>query len=122
MVEKSFQGSVIQSEFEAFGVDNRFDEKVELAVYRVAQELVNNIIKHAGAQKVSVQVFKNGAQLLLIVEDDGKGFDFETASNSGLGMLNMKGRLQTVQGKIHFEAGPQGGTVATIKVPIQIAA
>jgi len=118
MLEKSLGLSNIKYVLEHYKVqDRRFDERVEVGVYRVCQELVNNIIKHSGATQVAVQLLVNKKYLLLIVEDNGKGFSSDKG-NKGIGLLNMTSRINTVKGEITLEPSPESGTVATIRVPV----
>ena len=58
-------------------MDTRFAENVEINLYRIAQELVNNILKHSGATELNIRLFRNSQHLVLMVEDNGKGFNFE---------------------------------------------
>jgi signal transduction histidine kinase len=118
MLAKSLGLTSIHYRFEHFKVeDRRFNEKVELGIYRVCQELVNNIIKHSGASEVVVQLFISKSNLLLIVEDNGKGFNKSTKQD-GIGLTNITSRINTVDGEVTWEPGPQQGTVATVKVPV----
>ena len=80
------------------------------------QELVNNIIKHSEAKYVNVQLFENQGNLILIVEDNGKGFNQE--SLNGIGILNIKNRLNTFKGRMNLEASIDSGTIATISIPV----
>lgn len=117
MLQKSLQFTEIQYEFDHHNVDSiRFNEKLELSIYRICQELINNVIKHSEASSVMIQLFKNQGKLILIVEDNGRGIDQE--KNSGHGLLNIKSRLNTVHGTVNFEPSPNSGTIATIVVPI----
>jgi signal transduction histidine kinase len=117
MLQKSFLGSKIQYNFESHGANQRFEERIEIGLYRVCQELINNVIKHSNATQVSVQLFRNNKQLILIVEDDGVGFDVDR-QKEGIGLLNMSSRLNTFNGKINFEPSPGSGTTATIRIPL----
>jgi signal transduction histidine kinase len=118
MLEKSLGLTSIQYQLEHFKVEGeRFNERVEVGLYRVCQELVNNIIKHSGASQVNIQFFKNKTNLVLIVEDNGKGFD-PMAKKEGIGLMNITSRLSTVDGDVSWEAGPKSGSVATVRVPI----
>jgi len=118
MLEKSFRFSPIQYEFEHYGISDRFREGVEIGLYRISQELVNNIIKHSGANRVSVQLFKNGKYLVLLVEDNGKGFEMNELEKSGIGLMNITSRVETIQGEFNLSPSPQSGTLATIRIPI----
>ncbi|MEZ5083090.1 MAG: sensor histidine kinase [Bacteroidales bacterium] len=117
MLAKSLKYSPINFKFEHFAVDGRFDEKIELSLYRVCQELVNNVIKHSGANFVSVQLFKSNNNLILMLEDNGKGISPENKKD-GIGLLNIASRIDTVDGEINYEPSPASGTVATVRIPL----
>lgn len=117
MLEKSFGNGSIHYRFEHFGMENRYPENVEISIYRIAQELVNNIIKHSGASEASIQLFKNNNLLVLIMEDNGVGFD-ASMKGEGIGLMNIKSRLNTIHGEVNYEPSPGSGTVATIRVPL----
>ncbi len=116
MLKKSLEINNIDFQFEHFGIKERLDEKIELSLYRVVQELVNNIIKHSKATKVSVQLFKNQGKIILIVEDNGIGLKHERSD--GHGLLNIRTRVNTLNGELNLEPSPNSGTLATIRIPI----
>lgn len=100
----------------------RFDEDIETHLYRIAQEALNNINKHAKATKVSMVLEKRADQLLLIIEDNGVGFDPERVkaprrSGQGLGLLGMRERTALVGGEFEIESTPGSGTTVYIRVP-----
>ena len=99
--------------------DERFDKKIELTIYRIAQELVNNAIKHAEAKKVSLLLLKTDKSLIFNFTDDGKGFDFQSTMNdpkSGLGLRNIQSRLSVISGKLDMKASHGEGTNTTIEI------
>lgn len=116
MLTKTFRYSDIDHEFDHFNLERRFPELVELNLYRITQELVNNALKHARAKRVSVQLFQNKDQLILMVEDDGIGF--QGSESDGHGQMNMRSRLRVINGELHYEKGANGGTLATVRVPV----
>jgi signal transduction histidine kinase len=118
MLDKSLKLTNIRYEFEHFNFDERLERKIELSLYRVTQELINNVIKHSKATMVSVQLFKSGGYLVLIVEDNGKGIE-NGAATDGHGMLNIRSRLTTIHGNVNFEASPNAGTTATIRIKLE---
>ncbi|MEQ8907840.1 MAG: tetratricopeptide repeat protein [Vicingaceae bacterium] len=118
MLEKSLGNSSISYEFEHFGIENRLNERVEVSLYRISQELINNIMKHSEAKKVAVQLFKNKGKVILIVEDNGKGIKKGQVSD-GHGLLNIKSRLNSIHGEVNYEPSPQSGTIATVRIPIK---
>lgn len=109
----------IQSKFEHFDLPGKLDEKIELGLYRIAQELLNNILKHAQAHKIVMQLYKTGNFLILRVEDDGIGFNFNEAMQSGsMGLLNILSRVRTMGGNYFSEKGELNGTISTVRIPI----
>lgn len=106
----------LEVSFDSFQLSDRYNGRIELVVYRVFQELSNNIIKHAQADRVQVQLFENAGNLILLVEDDGKGMTEEPTQ--GIGLYNIVSRLSTVNGKVDYSRGQSGGTVATVVIPV----
>ena len=119
MVEKSLGNSGLKYDFSSFKAEGRYDEKIEIGMYRVAQELINNLLKHAEAKEVSVQLLKNKTNLILTIEDDGKGFDVDKKiAGKGHGLMNIQSRVQAMSGTIHYESSKGKGTVATVRVGV----
>jgi signal transduction histidine kinase/Flp pilus assembly protein TadD len=118
MLDKSFRLSDIKYNFEHYGMERRLKDNIEIGVYRICQELINNIIKHSEATNVNVQLFRNGKIMVLLVEDNGKGFEFQNKKDSGIGLLNISSRVETIHGEFNLEPSPHSGTLATIRIPI----
>lgn len=116
MFSKSLGINDIKYQFEHFGIKERLNERIEISLYRVAQELINNIIKHSKANNVSVQLFKNGGKIILVLEDNGTGI--KNHHGDGHGLLNIRSRINTLKGEINLEPSPNSGTLATIRIPI----
>ena len=95
--------------FNSFGDDLRYGKELEIAVYRIAQELVNNALKHAEAKQIEVQLFLENNRLSLQVTDNGKGFDttFPYGSTKGKGLEIVNNRVVIFNG--HFEIISQPG-------------
>jgi signal transduction histidine kinase len=112
----------ITADLECRGVEQlRLDPAVETHLYRVVQEALNNVYKHAQAQRVRVVLERRGADLMVIVEDDGHGFDAAALSRSqarGLGLGSMRERAQIIGGTIDIKSEPGGGTTIYLHVPI----
>ena len=117
MLEKSFRFSEVQWEFEHFGLKERYEERLEISLFRICQELVNNIIKHSEATKVSVQLIQNQNFLILFVEDNGRGFSISN-KEKGIGLLNIATRLKNLHGEFTMEPSPTSGVSATVRIPI----
>lgn len=118
LAQKSLGISGIIYSLEHFNVaGERFDERVELGVYRICQELISNILRHSKANDVTIQLYKSNRHLILIVEDNGIGI--QNTDGEGTGMRNMMTRIHTIGGEIIREDGPERGTVVTLKVPVK---
>ena len=100
--------------------DERFDNNVEVVLYRVICELINNTIKHAKAKKIDLSLTKEGAYLSIVYKDDGKGFDvnkiIDQPSGTGMGFSNIYSRINSLKGEIKIESDHKKGTFVTIKV------
>ena len=117
LLEGSLALSNIKYSLEHFNIDERLSQKIEITIYRITQELINNIIKHSKADEVSVQLFNTNNTIILIVEDNGVGFSSQK-SKKGIGLLNISSRLDLVNGDVNFEPSPKSGTLVTIKIPL----
>ncbi|MFT3884328.1 MAG: sensor histidine kinase [Flavobacteriales bacterium] len=116
MLQRSLTRPDLHLSYEHFGIDERLPAELETGVYRIAQELVSNIIKHARARNVSVQLLRNKGWLVLIIEDDGEGMD-PTLASRGIGLLSINDRVRVLQGTVEFDSAPGKGTVVTLRVP-----
>ena len=100
--------------------DERFDSNVEVVLYRVICELINNTIKHAHAKKIDISMNKEGEYISILYKDDGKGFDvtkvIEQPTNGGMGFSNIYSRINSLKGEINIESEQKRGTLVTIKV------
>jgi signal transduction histidine kinase len=112
------QSGAVQLKYESFGLDNiSLDQQTAIAMYRMVQELVNNILKHAAASKAIVQIAKTEDGLTITVEDDGKGFDPQTLQNTtGMGWSNLQSRIDYLKGKLHVQSAPGKGTSVVIEI------
>ncbi|MGJ8745934.1 tetratricopeptide repeat-containing sensor histidine kinase [Polaribacter sp.] len=107
----------IKYSLEHFNIEKRLPQKIEVTIYRITQELINNIIKHSKANEVSVQLYNTNNTVILIVEDNGVGFSSQK-NKKGIGLLNISSRLDLVKGDVNFEPSPKSGTLVTIKIPL----
>jgi two-component system, NarL family, sensor histidine kinase UhpB len=103
--------------------EGRLPRAVETALYRVVQEALTNITKHARASRVSIRVRREGRWLKCGILDDGLGFDTATLgpghNRTGLGLLGMRERLNAIGGTLMIESAPRKGTRLEIRVPVR---
>jgi signal transduction histidine kinase len=109
----------LQVDLEAHIGEERLPEPVETTLYRIVQEAVTNVAKHAGAEHLSITLMRKNGSVVAIVEDDGKGFDPERARSDGLGLVGMRERLALVGGTLRIEAAAGAGTTIAAEVPLQ---
>ncbi len=99
--------------------ENRFHPAIEIALYRVLCELVNNTLTHSGAASIHIKLMKAGGFLFIRYRDDGKGLPAGTgiAGHPGMGFSNIESRLKAIDGKIELEDAETGGFAVTITCP-----
>ena len=97
--------------------ETRLPGEVETALYRVVQESLTNIVKHANARRVSVSVARRDSMVAAVIEDDGAGFDLRKVGEDGIGLLGMRERLALIDGRLEIESRPGAGTTIVAEVP-----
>ena len=115
----------IDAKFRGEGVEDlRLSPQVETHVYRVVQEALNNVSKHAEARHVAVQLSREDPLIVVTISDDGKGFDLSPrarararARRHGLGLVGMRERAQIINGTVDIQSAPGKGTTVVLKVP-----
>lgn len=103
--------------FQHFGLENHLPQGVSLHIYRIIQELLNNTLKHALSREVLIQITRNEHELIVLVEDDGIGFDPMNASK-GMGMGNIQSRVHFLKGEVSVQTGSGEGTTTVITIPV----
>jgi len=99
--------------FGFFGEDIRFESQIELTAYRIAQELVNNALKHAEATRIDLQLITEPGRICIQVVDNGKGFDTSGKSGDGKGLVSIRDRVAANNGRFDIESTPGQGTEAS---------
>ena len=118
-----FQNSYgIRAEFNSCELEERLPLEIEQVIYRVVQESLNNIAKHARAPQLSVNLIDTPSSIITTVEDNGVGFDVKTTLSSqevnrGLGLLGIKERVSLVRGKVTIKSASGRGTVIRLEIP-----
>lgn len=114
----------IQVHFEYLGARTpRLDSKIEIAIYRIVQEALTNVLRHAAAKHVSVVIERSRERVVTIIEDDGRGFVVEQGSSArnrrdSFGLLSMRERAEMLGGMFEIESVPQGGTTLYVRIPL----
>lgn len=99
--------------------DVSFQAALEIHIYRIVQELLNNAIRHSGADTITIEMFSEKDKLVLVVTDNGKGFDADKISrdSEGLGLKNILSRTEVLKGELYIDTKPGKGAKFTIEIP-----
>ena len=104
--------------YEEGRADTRHAPELESTMYRLVQEALTNVVKHAGAGRVTVAMIEDDATVQLTVTDDGAGFETGAASE-GFGLIGMRERVALLGGELHFDSQPGAGTIVAARIPVQ---
>lgn len=113
------EASGIDVQVEARVGQRRLPPDVETTLYRIVQEALTNIVKHAQAQNVSILLVRRDASVTLVIEDDGSGFDPGAVRAEGFGIVGMRERVGLLGGRLTIESSPVGGTTLALEVPLR---
>ncbi len=112
----------INAEFVFFGTQKRLPPATEVALFRVIQEALNNVRRHARAKQVLVKMEQLHNKINVLIKDDGKGFDPKTIEENKdrecYGLINMRERIQILRGELKINSAPGKGTVISFTVPV----
>jgi len=119
LVNKINETKQLQFSLVVFGMKQRLQKDYELALYRITQELINNVLKHSEAKHVSLQIGERDEKIILMIEDDGKGFDL-SSHNNGYGLYNLEARTKLLHGVITIDSQFGKGTSVLIEIPYHL--
>ena len=107
---------LVSVKYQSLGMESRPDKAVEIIIYRIIQELLNNILKHAAATETFVQMIREESRLNVVVEDNGKGFDASLPENNkGAGWVNIRSRVEYLKGQLDVHSEPGKGTLVNME-------
>jgi two-component system NarL family sensor kinase len=108
----------INTRFKAINGSHPLPSRVEVALYRVCQEALTNVARHAGADRVSIRLVATPDEVRLVIRDDGCGFDPSRVTEERHGMIGMRERADTIGGSIEVESSSDSGTRIEVAVPL----
>lgn len=118
---KANSSDKVNVDFYHSGIEGRLNQNIELGLFRVSQELLNNAFKYAKAKTISIQLIKHNKSIMLTVEDDGVGFapeKLQTLIDKGIGLQNIQTRVETLGGFLNIETQLGQGVMTTIEIPL----
>ncbi|MEH6659563.1 sensor histidine kinase [Leeuwenhoekiella marinoflava] len=120
LAQKVSQLNGLEIEVVDHGMTNRLENTLEISIFRIIQELITNIIKHAQANSVTIHLINHGDTLNIMVEDDGVGFETRHVikRSLGMGISNIDRRVEHLNGSLTLESEPGKGTTVIIDIPL----
>lgn len=126
LVDREAQRGEFNAQVSAEGLPDRFSPEIELVGYRMVQEAINNIARHAHAKNVTIKFSQRDNDLNLLIRDDGIGFDKEITyqkvmKSDSLGLLSMQERIELLHGHFEIKSAPGKGTEICASIPLEVA-
>ncbi|MBX7150244.1 PAS domain S-box protein [bacterium] len=121
LLRQMFSKNEVKIDFQIFNLDKRLSHPIELGVYRVIQEALNNIVKHSKATEVSFQMVGHSSSVVITIEDNGQGFslrEVKRRETRGMGLVSMRERIEFLNGKFHIDSSIGHGTSLVMEIPI----
>ena len=122
LIDKINASGRVTVNFVTSGIRKRYEELIELTVYRVLTEMINNTLKHAGASVIDVSLIQKNQKLYINYKDDGKGFDYNhtiETSRKGLGLKNILSRIGMIGGQHQIISKQGEGFTAFIEIDVE---
>ncbi len=120
LLDRIEEASHFDVNFEVVDMDDRLEPIMEFTLFRIIQELLNNIIKHAKATEVTVQMVQDNGGITIMMEDNGQGFhELELKNVKGMGLKNAFSRIKNLNGEMDIDSAKGRGTIINISVPFE---
>lgn len=119
IVNKISATGFIKGSFNIVGLNERLNEKLEIALYRIIQEALNNIIKHSNAKEFSIQFINRNNRIKIMISDNGTGIPAGRKGQAGFGLINIRERVEYFNGVFKIDSSPQNGTLLIIDIPLE---
>ena len=109
----------LKVEVQDFGLEDRLENSLEITIFRIIQELMSNVIKHADASEATISITQHKDSLNIIVEDNGRGFDAQKfQQKEGMGLSGIERRIEHLEGTLEVDSTPGNGTSVLIDIPL----
>jgi signal transduction histidine kinase len=118
LVQTFSEATAIRVDLEAQLGEERIPPEVETTLYRIVQEALTNIVKHAEASRVSILLVRSETSATVVIEDDGQGFDPADVREEGMGIIGMRERVELHEGRLTLESTPGSGATLVVEVPL----
>jgi signal transduction histidine kinase len=119
MIDRLAAAAKIKFNHNIENIDSFLTKENEVQFFRVVQEILNNIIRHAEARNVNLAIFRQSIFIKAEIDDDGIGFDVEETQGGGFGLLNIEERIRILKGNYEIKSSPGKGTNFKITIPVR---
>jgi signal transduction histidine kinase len=120
MIGRVNASGTLKADLQVFGIAHALPRHIEQNLFRIIQELINNVIKHAQATEITLQCIQHEAILVVMIEDNGIGMKDGTVryNPQGMGLANIQTRLSLLDGSMSIDTEPRRGTIITLEIPL----
>lgn len=108
----------LQIEVVAFGMEERLENTLEVTIFRMVQEIVTNIVKHSEANHATINLTQHDDSINILIEDNGKGFDYDSSNKNGMGLTNIQKKIEHINGTFTIDSYKNKGTTIIIDIPL----
>ncbi|KPP96143.1 MAG: Signal transduction histidine kinase [Bacteroidetes bacterium HLUCCA01] len=121
LCDEFYRTGTLDVQFSEYEMQDHYSPAIEIVVFRVCQEALNNIVRHAGASEASIDLYNRESHILIVIQDNGQGFEPARISQSGTGsgLINIKERVELLGGNIQIESQLNEGTEIIIEIPLK---
>ncbi|MEW7277877.1 sensor histidine kinase [Aquimarina sp. 2201CG1-2-11] len=103
-----------------YGMEQRLNNSMEITIFRIIQELITNVIKHANAKEITIDITNHQDSINIVVEDDGSGFDMKAMKlKKGMGLSSINKRIENLKGSLNIDTNAGKGTTIIIDIPLE---
>ena len=119
MVNKISAAGFIKGSLNIVGLNKRLDDKLEITIYRIIQEALNNIIKYSKAKEFSIQFIIKNNRIKILIADNGTGIPADGKGHIGFGLINIRERVEYFNGIFRIDSSEENGTLLVIDIPLE---
>ncbi len=119
IVNKITAAGFIKGSLNIVGLNERLNNKLEITIYRIVQEALNNIIKHSNAKEFSIQLINSNKRIKILIADNGTGIPAGRKEHAGFGLINIRERVEYFNGVFKIDTSEKNGTLLVIDIPLE---
>ena len=118
IISRASESAKIKFNYEVDNIDKLFPGEIEINIYRMIQEGINNALEHSNATEIYISVLKGVKEISIHIKDNGVGFNLSENSDKGLGIMSLNERAKFCNAKAEIDSRPGKGTLVDISIPV----